>query len=318
MEQTQLEQWTTNLLHYDDLLQTWLEAFIVDRKVQNLAKGTIEFYIAKLSLFDQYCTKMTVSHIRQLTPDLIRSYLLYLQNKGHNPGGIHAAFRTLRSFLYWWEAETEPEQWKNPIRKVKPPKVGVEPLQPVPLDVVEKLIATCEGKALLTLRDKALLLLLLDTGARASEVCAINVEDIDLISGAVSINCGKGRKPRVVFLGQTSRRALRSYLKARIGDLIKTVGLPCWITKDGGRLTYWGLNQIIRRRAKAANVTKPELHDFRRAFAINFLRNGGDVYSLQKLMGHADLQVLRRYLAQTNEDLRLSHNKFSPVDHLRD
>jgi integrase/recombinase XerD len=77
------------------------------------------------------------------------------------------------------------------------------------------------------------------------------------------------------------------------------------------------LNEIIGRRAKKTNVTKPELHDFRRAFAINFLRDGGVVYSLQKLMGHADLQVLRRYLAQTNEYLKIAHNKFSPVDHPR-
>jgi len=56
------------------------------------------------------------------------------------------------------------------------------------------------------------------------------------------------------------------------------------------------------------------LHDFRRAFALNYLRNGGDIYNLQKLMGHADLQVLRRYLAQTTEDLKIAHHNFSPVD----
>jgi site-specific recombinase XerD len=120
---------------------------------------------------------------------------------------------------------------------IKPPKLSIEPLQPVALEIVDKLTATCVGKALLTLRDKALLLMLLDTRARASEVCALDVDDIDLISGAISINCVKGRKSRVVILGQTSRRALRSYLKARMGNLIKTDRLPCWITKDGYRLT---------------------------------------------------------------------------------
>jgi site-specific recombinase XerD len=108
----------------------------------------------------------------------------------------------------------------------------------VALDVVDKLIDTCEGKAILTLRDKALLILLLDTVARASEVCALYVGDIDLISGAVSINCGKGRKPRTVFLGQTTRRVLRFYLKVRIVDVRKPEGLPSWIIKDGYRLIY--------------------------------------------------------------------------------
>ena len=79
-------------------------------------------------------------------------------------------------------------------------------------------------------------------------------------------------------------------------------------------MTYWELNEIIRRSANEAGIQKPHLHDFRRAFALNFFRNGGDINSLQKLMGHADLQVLRRYLAQTDEDLREAHNVFSPVD----
>lgn len=309
-----LNQWTILETTTDDYILTWLEAFITDRKVQNLSKGTVRFYVEKLKLFAQYCDLESVFRVRQITPDIIRGYLVYLQEKDHNPGGIHAAYRTLRTFLYWWEQETEPDGWKNPIKKVRAPKLAVEPLEPVSIDIVRKLIETCEEKTLLALRDKALLVFLLDTGARASEVCAVNLEDIDLVSGSIEIRCGKGRKPRIVFLGQKGRRALRAYLKLRNREGSWDGKTPCWINKDGERLTYWGLNEIIRRRARVANVGKPELHDFRRAFAINFLRNGGDVYSLQKLMGHADLQVLRRYLAQTNEDMRIAHQKFSPVD----
>jgi len=229
---------------------------------------------------------------------VIRQYLLFLEAREHNPGGIHAAYRVLRTFLYWWEAETEPEGWKNPIKKVKAPKLAFEPLAPVPLDAVGKMLAVCTGKNLLALRDKALLLFLLDTGARAAEVCAVNLEDVDLVGGGLNVKCGKGRKPSVVVIGQKARRALRSYFRARFGGKEVEDGTgPCWINREGERLTYWGLNEMIGRRARAAGIEKPELHDFRRAFAINFLRNGGDVYSLQKLMGHADLQVLRWYLA---------------------
>jgi site-specific recombinase XerD len=91
----------------------------------------------------------------------------------------------------------------------------------------------------------------------------------------------------------------------KINTLVYLCGLVsiylnlAWLTDEGERLTYWGLNEVIRRRAKAAKVQKPGLHDFRRAFALNFLRNGGDIFTLQRLLGHADLQVLRRYLAQT-------------------
>jgi len=308
-------QWLNLNVGVDDLLATWLESFYLDRKIQNVSAGTLYFYRAKIKLFLEFCEQVSVQRIGQITPSVVREYLLFLEAKGHNPGGIHAAYRVLRTFLYWWEAETEPEGWKNLIKKVKAPKLAVEPLAPVPLDAVERMLAVCKGKDLLSLRDKALLLFLLDSGARAAEVCAVNLEDVDLISGGVFVKCGKGRKPRTVFEGQKARRALRGYLKARfVGKVLSIEKGACWINRDGERLTYWGLNEMIGRRARSAGIEKPELHDFRRAFAINFLRNGGDVYSLQKLMGHADLQVLRRYLAQTNEDLRVAHERFSPVE----
>ena len=79
-------------------------------------------------------------------------------------------------------------------------------------------------------------------------------------------------------------------------------------------MTYWGLRQIVRRRSSAAKVETPTLHSFRRAFALNMLRAGVDIFSLQKLMGHADLQVLRRYLAQTTDDIAAAHRIGSPVD----
>jgi integrase/recombinase XerD len=79
---------------------------------------------------------------------------------------------------------------------------------------------------------------------------------------------------------------------------------------------YGGLRQIIRRRAEKAGIDPPPLHAFRRAFALASLRGGMDVYSLQRLMGHADLSVLRRYLAQTEADLQAAHERAGPVDHL--
>ena len=150
---------------------------------------------------------------------------------------------------------------------------------------------------------------LLDTGARAREVTQINVQDVDLVSGAITITRGKGSKPRTVFLGKASRKALRAYLRQR-----KDHHPALWVNDDGDRLEYGGLRAILRRRAKQAGVDAPSLHAFRRAFAINMLRAGVDVFSLQKLMGHADLQVLRRYLAQSTEDIARAHRTGSPVD----
>lgn len=308
------DQWTiteNDVFSQDAHLLTWIEGFLVDRKAQNMSKGTLYFYVKKLKLFTDFAESRGITQITQITPTDLRLYLLHLEETGHNPGGINAAYRALRAFLYWWEVEVEPKDWKNPIKKVKAPKVGKEPLDPVENETVKALIDECDKSTLTGLRDQAILYALLDTGARASEFLALNLEDIDTITGAALIRKGKGRKPRTVFLGRTSRKALRRYLKAR-----KDKSPALWVTNEGTRLTYSGLRSILRRRADLAGVEAPTLHSFRRAFALTMLRNGADIYSLQELMGHADLQILRRYLKQTNEDLAQAHRQAGPVDNM--
>jgi len=174
------------------------------------------------------------------------------------------------------------------------------------------MLKTCERRTFTGDRDRALLLSLLDTGCRASEFVALNVGDVNLHTGAVLVGAGKGGKARTTFIGAKSRRELSRYLrqsKAQAND-------PLWLTVQGTRLTYWGLRQIIRRRAEKAGVPVPSLHSFRRAFALYALRNGADIYSLQRLMGHSDLTVLRRYLKQTEADLQEAHRRAGPVDNL--
>jgi site-specific recombinase XerD len=109
----------------DDYLLTWFKAYLIDRKVRGLADGTLRFYCIKLKLFSDFCEPQVATQIHQITPAIIRQYLLYLEDTSHNEGGRHAAYRSLRAFLYWYEDEIEPEGWKNPIRKIKAPKVPI-------------------------------------------------------------------------------------------------------------------------------------------------------------------------------------------------
>ena len=295
---------------FDDLSR-WIDAFILDRKSQDLAQGTLYFYRAKLKLFTNYASENSITRISQLTPDFIRAYLIDLSHS-HNPGGVHAAYRALKSFLTFFEDELGDENYLNPIRNVKAPKVSVHPLEPVPLEIVSKLLKVCDASSFCGARDHAIILFLLDTGLRASELCSLDVDDLDVVGGSVLVRSGKGGKPRIALIGKRTRKAVRSYLLLRPEVLTDAL----WLTDDGDRLSYWSLNLMLKRRAKQAGVPKPELHDFRRAFALSCLRSGMDVYSLQRLMGHSDLSVLRRYLAQTDDDLKTAHAKASPVNNL--
>lgn len=293
-----------------DDLQRWLDAFLIDRQSLNVTTGTMRFYHDKIKLLVNYANSHGIKSVSNFTPTLIREYLIELAVT-HNPGGVHMAYRCLKTFLNWYGREAEPVDWDNPIRNVRPPKISIHPLEPVELSVITKLLKVCDSATFHGARDTAIIYFLLDSGLRAAELCALDIDDVDPIVGDVLVRNGKGGKPRTVMVGKRTRKAVRTYLRFRNDNED-----ALWVTEDGDRLTYWGLNLILKRRAKQARVKKPGLHDFRRAFALSCLRSNMDVFSLQRLMGHADLSVLRRYLDQNDDDSRAAHAKASPVDNL--
>ncbi|HNO92575.1 MAG TPA: tyrosine-type recombinase/integrase [Anaerolineales bacterium] len=298
-------------LSQETYLPTLAAAFLLDRRAQNLTRKTIEFYRNLLQGFLNWCDLQAIKTVNQLTPDVIRQYLIHLEDKGINAGGVHARYRTLRAFLRWYDLEFEPADFRNPLRKVKPPRVDIEPLEPVPIEHVRAMLATCKAGKFTNERDKVILLVLLDTGVRAGELLALDRQDVDTLTGDIVIRKSKSRKPRNVFLGRQARRALRSYLRLR-----KDGTRPLFVTDEGERLKMAGLRQIILRRAKRAGVPPPSLHSFRRAFTLAMKRAGADLITIQKLLGHADLSQLIRYLAQTPDDLREAHQRGSPADNL--
>ena len=311
MAQTDLTQGIITFFQ-EDYLSIWIESFLIDRKAQNLSEGTLQFYRKKLKLFSHFCDSQAITQITQITPNTLRQFLFYLGETNHNPGGVHAFYRAIRAFLKWWEQETEPDDWRNPIDKVKAPRVAIESLEPVDLGDVSKLLKSCTGDSFTDIRDRAVILFLLDTGVRANELISIDISDIRLSAGSVLIRVTKNKKTRTVYMGKKCRKAVRDYLK----------GIPAnprggaWLSRGYTRLGYDGLRAIITRRSRLAGVPPPQLHSFRRAFAINMLRAGVDIYSLQELMGHSSLQMLQRYLKLVNSDLRIAHAIGSPVDRL--
>jgi site-specific recombinase XerD len=138
---------------------------------------------------------------------------------------------------------------------------------------------------------------------------ALDKQDTDILTGDVLIRKSKSRKPRTVFIGRQARRALRSYLKLR-EDMARAL----FVTDEGERLRMAGLRQVMVRRSKRAGVPTPPLHSFRRAFALAMYRAGVDLLTIARLLGHSDLSLLDRYIRQTSEDLRGSHERGSPVD----
>lgn len=303
-------QRTLRVLPRPSLLRREVESFLVDRAARGLSPRTVDYYREKLDCVTTFLESEDVHVVREITPAHLRRFLLR-EAKHRNPGGVHGLYRSLRAFLRWWEAETEPEGWKNPIAKVRGPRVPLAMLDPLSLDHLRAMLATCKRRTYAGERDRALLLALLDTGCRASEFLALDVRDLDIRTGAVQLRETKGKRPRTAFVGRTTLRDVSRYLRRRPDA---SPGEPLWAHLDGRRLAYSGLVSLLRRHARTAGIPPPLPHSFRRAHALSMLRGGADVFSLQRLLGHADLGVLRRYLKETEADLRAVHERAGPVD----
>lgn len=214
------------------------------------------------------------------------------------------------------------------MRNVDRPKVNprvIEPFTRENLDALLKVTGETRdwkntGKVTrerrTALRDRAIILILLDTGLRASELCNIRYHDINLTTNAIKV-IGKGNKERVVFFARGTQRALKEYLMPRLSEMNQDDLV--FVVEERGYtrpLTRDVLGKLICKLGERAGI-KAYPHKFRHTFAINYLRNGGDIFTLQSLMGHSDLEMVRRYANIAQLDCEKTHRKASPVDNWR-
>ena len=166
-------------------------------------------------------------------------------------------------------------------------------------------------------RDLAIHFLLFDSGMRASELCSLKFRDFDL-QGRQCTVLGKGNKRRTVYFGSKARKALWNYLKEQPRDLDDAVFMADRGKNHQEALTRSGLRQIIHRLGVKAGLqgVRCSPHTYRHTFAISILRAGGNVFSLQQLLGHTNLSVTQRYCALAQGDLENQHRQFAPADRL--
>jgi site-specific recombinase XerD len=141
--------------------------------LSGLGAGTAALFRKKLNAWRSVLSATDINRVEDITPHHLRRCLLQLAET-HNPGGTHAMFLALRSLLRWWEVETEPLNWSNPLRKVQAPKVPNELLKPLSAADLKAMLVTCD-KSSNGQWDEAILLALYGTGCRASEFVTLTV-----------------------------------------------------------------------------------------------------------------------------------------------
>jgi site-specific recombinase XerD len=288
-----------------------VDLFYLDNAARALAPRTQGYYRERLDRFLRWLAEQNVTAVSDLDAPIIRRYLLHLQTRNLSPYTVHAAARCIKTLGLFLVREGILDV--SPMRRVKMPKLPQDLLPPFSQADVRALVDACDDSANPD-RDRALLLVLLDSGVRASEFCALNVGDVDPDTGAVRVRKGKGAKDRITFIGARTRKALLRYLLTRpqAGPAEPLfVGL-----REGVRLHYWGLRSLLERIGNRAGVDDCDAHRFRRTFAVESLRAGMPIMQLAAMMGHGSLPVLQRYLRLIADDLQTAHQEHGPVNRL--
>ena len=289
-----------------ECLQLWLDTVALRTESQH----TTRVYEQIASRFVQHLESQGISTLDAVQPHHVRAYLLQRKQAGISPYTLAKDYRHLRAFWNW--CIKEELTTNNPFAKVEKPKPPAKVKPALTPEEVDAILNACAGKEWTRLRDRALILLLLDTGLRIHEAHALTVEDATRDTLLIK---GKGGKQRVVFLSHEVRLALRRYLNAC--PFAPTGDAPLWWGRNGA-LTLQGLKSVVRDIGERAGLKKRlGPHAFRRTFATWSLRNGIDLEQLRQLMGHSDYTVLRQYLALVEADLKQAHKQHSPLNNLR-
>ncbi len=291
-------------------LAAYFKAFLVACRVEGLSPHTIRSYHCLINPFIKYLETYGVVEPAQITAFHIRAFIL-LKQETCNATSIHTYYRQIKTFINWLvKEEVLP---KSPMRTIKPPRTPRTLIQPFSPDDLRSLLSFCQDNTLLGLRNKAIILLFVDTGLRLAELTHIALSDINFERGVIKV-MGKGARERIVHMGCNTQRAVLKYLMKR------TDNLPClWVTERQTPLRQWAVVQAIRILGRKANLknVRCSAHTFRHTAATLALENGALEFEVQAMLGHSTLDMTRRYASSINsEKAAFAHKRFSPVQNL--
>lgn len=280
--------------------QDCIELFLLNCDAKGLTFQTFRYYRDKLKIFHN---DIQVINVTDITATHIRMHLKHLNDRGMSSHSCHTHAKAIRAFFNF--CVDDGYLSSSPCDKVSMPKR--RKIKPIILNDAEiKLVLS----KCLTLRDKLILSMSLDTGLRANELVTLNFENIQ--DTKVFVLDGKGQKDRVVFIGKKTILLLAKY---RIDRDKPNQSEPLFIGQTGKRLTPSGLMQIYQRLRSTTKLSKLTSHTIRRTALTLMLKSGMSIYHLKEIAGHEDIRTLQHYI-NIDDDLQASHSKHGVVDHL--
>ena len=296
--------------HFHHILELYLS--ILDS--EEVSPLTISTYRQRIGKFLTMISAYNMN-LDQVSNTEVRLFLVQLKNQGIVPSTVDAYFRALRGFFNKLIIEQILLPDSSPMAGMKPPKLDkVIPKAPSHEDVY-KMMALCPQNTFLGIRNRAILLIFLDTGIRLAEMASIQLSDINKDYDLIRI-MGKGSKERFVPLEKKAQKALLKYM-----TLFRQDQMPClWLTEERRPMGRYGIQIMVRRLIRLAGITGVKVgpHTFRHFAAENYLDNGGDKATLKTLLGHSTYKMVDRYV-QNHVEMKLMrkvHRNASPLNGL--
>lgn len=303
------------------LLSNIITGYFLDRQTE-LSPRTVEQYKYFYEMFQKYLTNDPL--FESITAKQVKGFLAHLlHERGLSKKTGSNAWAALSSLWRWASAELACE---NILKEVAAPKVVSKPIEIFTADEIKRMLAAAEykktyrqkGKLVRNrrpsgLRDRAIILALLDCGLRATELCNMKISDYEPSRGRLLVKGGKGDKDRIVYAGRRTQKALWRYLatrpKARPTDPLFAAGAFADSHIDRNNLRH-----MLATIGANAGVTNVHPHRFRHTMAVAFLRAGGGLAQLRLILGHSELRTVLIYARLAECDLEKAAADHSPAD----
>ena len=291
-----------------------IRAFITFlRTEQRASPETVRNYASDLRQLHRFLVSRRLMTLpvdpASLSTDTVRAYLQWLDQRGGKPSSLARKLAAIRSFYRYltrcgWLG-------RNPVEGMRTPKQPKFLPRVLTKDDAGALMAFPVGQTVVSLRDRALLETLYSTGARVSELVALDMGDVHESEGLVRLQ-GKGRKERIVPIGDAALHLIRRYRMSLSCPMAGVLPQALFCNQRGGRLTTRSVARIVARYSSRLTGGAVSPHTLRHSFATHLLDEGADLRSIQEMLGHASLSTTQRYTHVVTDQLMAVYDRAHP------
>ncbi len=302
------------------------EYFVAFKKTEGVRKRTVSDYYDLYGYFSEWlCNEHPeIVTANDCTPGLIREYVIYLSEEKRNektggiglsPYTVNIRLRFLKVFFSVLQSENISNN--NPALNIKLMKVDEDTFTPLSDDEINKLLKAPDVREYAQFRDLVSMFVMLDCGIRSKEMFNLEIQDVDFKQRAILLPASKSknRKPRILPLSNQVLRLLMELI-SEVKTNFDTSYV--FVSNFGERYQENSFRRRLFIYKNRANIDKRVTpHMLRHQFCRNYILNGGDIFTLQRIAGHAEISTTRKYIQMTDDDLKKQHAQFSPISRLR-